>query len=120
MPKAPEGFHKCADGKTIRKKIDTSERRPNVRANALRDQRRQAALKPRLSRAGRGFNWVGTGSSAYSRLPWWSKIIYRLKAYFSEHAQNRRKHKALYKKAGRIKPSSQHTTRPIARREQHK
>ena len=120
MPKAPEGFHKCADGKTIRRKIDNSERRPNVRANALRDQRRQAAMKPRLSRAGKGFNWVGKGSRAYNRLSWWSKIVYRLKEYFSEHAQNRRKHKALYKKAGRIKPKPQFDLLPPVGREQHR
>ena len=120
MSKAPEGFHKCADGKTIRKKIDTSGRRPNVRANALRDQRRLATQKPKLSRAGKGFNWTGTGSRAYGTLPWWSKIIYRLRKYFSEHARNRKKHKALYKKAGRIKPQSQFKVQPQARREQHK
>jgi len=122
MPKAPEGFHKCADGKTIRKKIDQSGRKPNMRAKILRDQRRMENM--RVEKHGRPkvrtIQWTGTGSRAYGALSWWGKLIYRIKEFFSERDKIRKKHKALYKKAGRVKMERQFTLRPIARREQHK
>ena len=124
MPKAPEGFHKCADGKTIRPlrppKGPINPRAKAVGSQRMRTQRRRERERFAQARRKRRYEWEGTGSRTYTKLPWWSKLIYRIRVFFSDHAKNRKKHKALYKKAGRVKPRSQFTVRPQARREQHK
>ena len=125
MPKPPKGFHKCADGKTMRRKISKADQPINPRAKSvgsqrMRTQRRRERERTQQARLKRRFEWEGTGSRAYTKLPWWSKLIYRVKVFFTERERNRKKHKALYKKSGRIKPRSQFDLRPPARREQHK
>jgi len=122
MPKAPEGFHESQDG-TIRPIIVKGEINPRAKAvgsQRMRTQRRRERERAADARRKRRYDWEGTGSRKYARLSWWSKLIYRIKVFFSERERNRKKHKALYKKAGRVKQDRQFVLRPIARREQHK
>ena len=120
MPKAPKGFHKCADGKTIRP-LRPPKGPINPRAKEVGSQRMRSKRRRQRERERHGSGpWTGTGSRHYRSMNWWGKLFYRIRRYFSERARNRQRHKALYKKAGQIKPSSQYTIRPIARREQHK
>lgn len=124
MPKPPPGYHKCADGKTIRPllppKGPINPRAKRIGSQRLRYENRVIRAARSRARRIKKYEWEGTGSRVYRMMPWWSKLLYRVKVFFSERAKNLKKHKALYKKAGRVKQERQFTVKPLPRREQHK
>ena len=124
MPKAPPGYHKCADGKTIRPLIPPkgpiNPRAKRVGSQRLRYENRVIRAARARARRIRKSDWEGTGSRKYAAMGWWSRVIYRLKIFLSDRAKILKKHKALYKKRGRVKLEQQFTVKPLPRREQHK
>lgn len=124
MPKAPKGYHKCADGKTIRplrpSKGPINYRAKMIGSQRVSAQRRRDKIRAADARRQEKYDWEGTGSRNYRKLPWWSKLIRRVKVFFSERERTRRKHKALYKKAGRIKAEKRQFDERSVQRGQHR